>query len=103
MELIRVENGVSLLDIETSKKIAEFEKSIKAMKEAEDELKKQILVEMESKGIIKIENDDLTISYVQETYRETFDSKALKEADEDTYNKYIKISSVKPSIRIKAK
>ena len=103
MELIRVENGVSLLDIETSKKIAEFEKSIKAMKEAEDELKKQILAEMESKGIIKIENDDLTINYVQETYRETFDSKALKEADEDTYNKYIKISSVKPSIRIKAK
>lgn len=103
MDLIKVENGVSLLDTQVSHKIAEFEKTIKQLKEAEEELKKQILDEMESKNIIKIDNNDLTITYVQETYRETFDSKALKNDDEELYNKYIKISSVKPSIRIKAK
>lgn len=102
-ELIRVENGVCLLDVEISKKIAEFEKQTKAIKEAEEQLKQAILAEMASKNIIKIDNNDLTISYSAETYRESFDSKALKKDNEELYNKYSKISPVKPSIRIKVK
>lgn len=97
------ENGSLILNAETSRKIAEFEKQAKAIKEAEDKLKAEILAEMEALGIIKLENDDLAITYVAETYRESFDSKSLKAEDEATYNKYIKISPVKPSIRIKVK
>lgn len=100
--IIKQENQI-ILNPEISKQIAEFEKQAKAIKQAEDKLKAEILAAMEAQGIIKLDTEDLTISYVSETYRETFDSKALKADDEEMYNKYIKLSPVKSSIRIKVK
>ncbi len=102
-ELIIKQENQLILNPMISKQIAEFEKQAKAIKEAEDKLKAAILAEMETQGIIKLDTEDLTISYVSETYRESFDSKALKAEDEELYNKYIKLSPVKSSIRIKVK
>lgn len=101
--LIIKQDNTLILNPEVSKQIADFERQAKAIKDAEDKLKADILAAMEEQGIIKLETDDLAISYVAPTYRETFDSKALKTDDEATYNKYIKISNVKSSIRIKVK
>lgn len=103
MELIRIENGLNILEEETSKKIAEFERQIKEIKVKEDELKQAILEEMESKNIIKLDTDDLTISYVAPSDRETLDSKTLKAEHQDLYDEYVKITTVKSSIRIKVK
>ena len=103
MELIKIENGISLLDIEVSNKISEFEKQIKELKVQEDELKKNILNEMEEKGLLKLETDSLIISYVASTERETFDSKSFRESNPDLYDDYVKFSPVKSSIRIKVK
>ena len=104
-EIIKVENGITVLDAETSGKIAGFERQLKAIKEQEEQLKKAILEEMESKGIIKVEDEinGISISYVAESYRETFDSKKFKADKPDIYDEYIKISPVKSSIRIKVK
>ena len=101
--LIKTETGVIILNPVVSQQIAEFERQAKAIKEAEDKLKANILAEMEANNIIKLDTDELTITYVAETYRESFDSKALKAEDEATYNKYVKISPVKSSIRLKVK
>ncbi len=95
------QDGVLSLEVQT--KIVEFERQAKAIKEAQDKLKEAILKEMEEKQIIKLESDDLLITYVATTYRESLDSKQLKADDEALYNKYIKISPVKSSIRIKVK
>lgn len=103
MELIKVENEVALLDALTSKQIADFEKKIKLLKEEEEKIKKAILDEMEAKNIIKLENDDLLISYVAPTDRETFDSKTFKLDHQDMYDDYVKMTSVKSSIRVKVK
>ena len=103
MELIKIENGISLLDIEVSNKISEFEKQIKELKVQENELKKNILNEMEEKGLLKLETDSLIISYVAPTERETFDSKSFRESNPDLYDDYVKFSPVKSSIRIKVK
>lgn len=102
-DLIKVENGTALLDSDVSKKIAEFEKTIKEIKTKEDELKKAILSEMESKNLIKVDTEDLTITYVAPTDRETFDSKSFKMDHQDLYDEYVNISSVKASIRLKVK
>lgn len=91
------------LSAETSLKIAEFERQVKEIKKQEDELKKAILAEMENKGIIKLDTPDLAITYVAPTNRETLDTKALKEELPDIYDTYVKISPVKPSIRIRLK
>jgi len=102
-ELITVSQGVALLDAQTAVRIAEFERKMKEIKEAEDELKAAILEEMEEKNILKIQTDEMTISFVAGTERETLDSKQLKADHPDLYDSYIKLTPVKPSIRIKLK
>jgi regulator of replication initiation timing len=103
MELIKVENEIGILDTEVSKKVAEFEKAIKEIKEKEEELKQNILSEMESKNILKLETDDLTITYIAPSEKETFDSKKFREENSDLYDEYVKFSPVKSSIRVKVK
>ena len=103
MELIKVENGLSILDAETSQKIADFEKSIKDMQEKEKALKEAILEEMKKKNIIKIDTPELSITYVDETYKENFDSKLFREQNPDLYDSYVKMSTVKAGLRLKVK
>lgn len=103
MELIKIEENGALLSEEVTKKIVEFEKQIKLIKEEEDKLKQSILTEMEKRNIIKLDNENLTISYVAPYDRESFDSKAFKEDHQDLYDEYVKMSSVSASIRIKVK
>lgn len=100
--LVKVEDGFQLSK-ETSQMIAQFEKMLNDIKKQEEELKKSILEEMEAKNIIKIETDELAISYIAPTTRESFDSKKLRADNPDLYDEYIKISPVKASVRIKLK
>lgn len=101
MELIKIENDIAILDIETSNKIAEFERQLKTIKEQEDLIKQTILEEMEAKKIIKLETDNLVINYIAPTDRETFDSKSFKADHQEIYDEYVKMTPVKSSIRIK--
>lgn len=101
--LIKVENGLCILDAEISSALAEFERIAKEVKKEEDELKEKILAEMEQKGILKVDTEDLTISYIAPTNRETFDSKRFRADNPDTYDEYVSISPVKASVRIKVK
>lgn len=91
------------LSTTVSVEIAEFEKKIKELKAQEDELKEQILNEMQAHNLIKLETDDLVISYVDSYDKESFDKNKLKEDYPKLYDEYIKMSTVKPSIRIKVK
>lgn len=100
-ELITVSQGVALLDAQTAVRIAEFERKMKEIKEAEDALKTAILEEMEDKDIKSIKTDDMTISYIAASDRESLDTKRLKSENPDIYDAYVKISPVKSSIRIK--
>ena len=102
-ELITVSEGKAMLLPEIAKNIADFERKVKEIKEKEDELKKAILEEMETKGVIKLDTDDLSVTYVAPTTRETLDSKAIKEELPTIYDTYAKISPVKASLRIKVK
>ena len=92
-----------VLTSDTSKKIAEIEIKMKELKVKEEELKQMILKEMEEKNLLKLDAEELSISYIAPSERETFDSKALKEELPDVYDNYIKFSPVKSSIRIKLK
>lgn len=102
-KLIRVEQNTALLNPQVSQELAEFEKLAKNIKAKQDELKQRILEEMEAHGLIKIETDDLTITYIAPTSRETFDSKAFRKDNPDLYDEYVKISTVKASVRMAVK
>ncbi len=101
--LITLDNGLALLEPTISMAIATYERKLKELKTAEDDLKKMILAEMESKSIIKIDTPELTISYIAPTDRESFDSKTFKKDHADLYDDYVKMTPVKSSIRIKVK
>ena len=103
MELIKYENEIAVLSEDTRKQIVELESQLKLLSEQEDKLKKAILEEMESKGIIKIETDSLAITYVAPTDRETFDKESFRNQYSDLYDEFIKMTPVKSSIRIKVK
>ncbi len=103
MELIKIENNAPILDADISFEVARFERKIKSLKEQEERLKNAILSEMEAKGIIKIDTDDLTITYVAPTDREKFDSKQFRSDHSDLYDEYVSMTPVKSSIRIKVK
>lgn len=102
-DMVIVQNGKALLDLEVSKALADFERQAAAIKAREDEIKAALLREMESKNIIKLETPELTIQYIAPFDRESFDTKKFKAEFPETYDIYAKISRVKGSVRVKVK
>lgn len=102
-KLIRMEQNTALLNPEVASQLAEFERMAEDIKNKQNELKKKILMEMEEHNILKIETDDLTISYVASYPKESFDSKAFRKDNPDLYDEYVKISTVASSVRMKVK
>lgn len=91
------------LNPEISARIAELERMTKVIKQEQDALKNAVLAAMEANGIIKIDTPELLINYIAETDRETLDTKALKEELPDIADAYTKMTTVKPTLRIKVK
>lgn len=102
-KLIRIENDNAVLMPSASEMLAEFERQVKEIKAKQDELKQRILEEMEANGILKIDTDELSITYVAPTSRESFDSKAFRKDNPNLYDEYVKISQVSASVRLKVK
>lgn len=78
-------------------------KTLKELQDKEKEIKECLYNEMFKRDIKKIENDDLAITLVLPTARESLDSKRLREEMPDTYDKYCRISNVKGTIKITMK
>lgn len=91
------------LTAETNNQLVALETQIKALTDVRDEVRKLIQKEMEEKGIYKMENDELSITYIAANEREIFDSKRFKEDHPYAYHEYMKTSKVAPSVRIKVK
>ena len=102
-DLIKVENGTAVLSGNVTQQIAEFEMQIKALKKQEEDLKKSILDAMKENGVLKIDNDHLTINYVSGHDQERFDTKTFKEENKMIYDEYVKMVHVKDSVRIRVK
>lgn len=102
-EMIQIKGGVAVLENDADAMLAELEQKIKALKDVEEEIKKQIISEMEDKGLIKVETERICISYVAATSRESFDSKKFRSDNPDLYDSYVNINPVKASVRLKLK
>lgn len=92
-------DGALAVPEEVTKAIADLlraEKAAKAMKE-------RLRALMEEHGVTKWECGEFTATIGKESVSKTFDSTAFKEADPETYAKYVKEVSKKGSFIIKAK
>ncbi len=84
-------------------KIIALEESLKNLKETYDSIKQGILEEMEQQGLIKLDSEVLSITYIAPNNKELLDTTRLKNERNDVYQEYIKITPVRSSIRIKVK
>ena len=102
-DLIQIKNDEAFLTKETVEKIVDFEKIVADIKKKEEALKTALLEEMREKNVIKLETDELILTYVAPTTRESLDTKAIREELPQIYDTYCKLSTVKESLRIKVK
>ena len=101
--MVKLENGEYGLVSDAINTIVEIEKQIKDLKSLQDSYKENLLKEMEENNVLKVDTEELSISYVAPSTRETLDSKKLKEDLPDIYDLYVKFTDVKSSLRIKVK
>lgn len=95
---------------ELLQKVSELEQTIivaetelKALQERQKEFKDRLLTMMDERGIKSWETDSLKITRKADSTRESFDSKALKEAYPEIHKEFSKTTTVKGSIIIKIK
>lgn len=91
------------LTINNSTEIASCVRELERLKELEKKFKEQLMTVMEQNNIRSYESDELTITYVDSYDRETLDTKGLKKTHPDIYDSFVKMTTVKPSVRIKLK
>ena len=98
--IVKSEKGDLILAPELEQKIVELEEMKKKIKKADGEIRKALTEAMQNAGMMQIKTDRLTISYIGESDRESFDSQAFKDERPDLYDLYVKFSKVSPSIRV---
>lgn len=98
------EDRLTLTDY-AAEEITKIEIALKDLKRKKDEITKALLEEMTKNDVISIEHEafGLSIKKVEAYDRETLDSKLLRKDHPDIYDEYVKISPVKPSVRISIK
>lgn len=82
---------MQILDLLAKKK--EIEEQVKTFSE-------RMKGEMEKAGVKKWETDNMRLTYIDPTTKETFDSKRFKEEHPEDYREYTKTTNVKSSIKI---
>ena len=84
----------------------QYETALKALKSFYDDLKDEIkgIMTNNPDGLIKkIDNEQLSITYVPPTFKDKFDEKRFKEEHPELYIEYLKEIEVKDSLRITIK
>ena len=98
-----VANDLMLQVIEAEATIKQFELQKKQAEERAAELRQMLLDQMRAQGIKSFENEQIKLTYIEPTTRETIDSARLKKELPEIAEQYKKISNVKDSIRITLK
>ena len=101
-ELIRVEENTLIVAEQAIEQIKDFERKRKLIEEKEQEFKDKLLNAMKEYNIKSYESPDrsLKITYVPETLSTTFDSKAFRDYDFETWQNFTKDVERKASIRM---
>ena len=92
---------VDLSKVETL--IANYKNLIKQAEEEQKTIYSQVRQEMESRNIKTLDLPNMKITIVEDSTRETLDSKLLKQEQPDIYEKYKKITNVKGNLKVTLK
>ena len=98
----KTSEGKYILNKNIENEISRCKMQIQKYEEVLDKYKSMIISEIKKDDAIleNYEPGQYKFTYIKETTSEKFDSKAFKKDNEELYNKYIKLSNVKESLRI---
>ena len=100
--IVKKEDNYQLTDTIISE-LRLIDEEEKELKEKKEKIREIILKEMEEKNILKLENENISITYKAPTERETFRTKDFKKDLPDLYDTYVEFTPVKSSLLIKIK
>ena len=100
--IVKKEDNYQLSNIITSE-LRMIDEEKKELKRKEEAIRETLLKEMEDKGIIKISDENISITYKAPTEKETFRTKDFKKDLPDLYDTYVEFTPVKGSLLIKFK
>ena len=96
-------NAIAKLNKEIEAAVGAQIEKINTLKAQDVNMRQAILEAMEANDVDKFDGDLITITRVKPTTRNTFDSKKFASERPKTYEKYLRTSEVKGSIRLKVK
>ena len=100
--IVKKEDNYQLTDTIISE-LRLIDEEEKELKEKKEKIREILLKEMEEKNILKLENENISITYKAPTERETFRTKDFKKDLPDLYDTYVEFTPVKSSLLIKIK
>lgn len=100
--IVKKEDNYQLTDTIISE-LRLIDEEEKELKEKKEKIREILLKEMEDKNILKIENENISITYKAPTERETFRTAKFKKDLPDLYDTYVEFTPVKSSLVIKIK
>lgn len=80
-----------------------YKEKMKELAELEEKFNGNLMEEMKKRGITSYKDENISITLTPETERGKFDSKAFKSRFPDIYEKFVKKTKVKGSIRVTLK
>lgn len=102
-ELIKIEEGVAIVTEKTVETIKQIENTIEQLQAVQKNYKEQLLQEMENKDIIKIENDNMIITRIEDSESEYFNKTQFKKEHQELHDSYISMRKRKGYIRLTIK
>ncbi len=100
--IVKKEDNYQLTDTIISE-LRLIDEEEKELKEKKEKIREILLKEMEDKNILKLENENISITYKAPTERETFRTAKFKKDLPDLYDTYVEFTPVKSSLLIKIK
>ena len=100
--IVKKEDNYQLTDVIISE-LRLIDEEEKELKEKKEKIREILLKEMEDKNILKLENEDISITRKEPIERETFRTKDFKKDLPDLYDTYVEFTPVKSSLVIKIK
>ena len=100
--IVKKEDNYQLTDTIISE-LRLIDEEEKELKEKKEKIREILLKEMEDKNILKLENENISITYKAPTERETFRTAKFKKDLPDLYDTYVEFTPVKSSLLIKFK
>ena len=102
-DIFECKSAEVLIPEQVTEKIVELEARIRELQTAERELKTKLINEMRRKGLLRVDNEDVVISYQPPGKIEEFDIGRLKAEQPDIYFAYLRFSPRTASVSIKVK